>query len=162
MKKTIASLISTSLGSGYAPVGPGTFGTVFGLIIYMLLVDGFYDADAGIPQFIDWILIVLILVFTWLGTWAAGVMEPDWGHDPGKIVMDETVGVWITVLFIPYSWVNVIIAFVLFRFFDILKPFGIRTIDEKMITPFAVYLDDILAGVYAAITMQLVIYFFNT
>jgi len=109
---------------------------------------------------LDYLLIGLILVFTWLGTWSAKELESEWGHDPGKIVMDETVGVWITVLFIPFSWINVLLALIIFRFFDILKPLGIRAIDEKMLTPFAVMLDDILAGVYSAITLQIILYFF--
>lgn len=162
MKNQLAKLIGTSLGFGYAPLGPGTFGTIFGLICYVGMVYGLGMSDGDRSMSMDYILIALIIVFTWLGTWSAKELESEWGHDPGKIVMDETVGVWITVLFIPFSWVNVLLALIIFRFFDILKPLGIRAIDEKMLTPFAVMLDDILAGVYSAIALQLIIYFFNT
>jgi len=163
LKNQLAKLIGTSLGFGYAPLGPGTFGTIFGLICYIGMAYGFGIVETETMNFnLDYLLIGLILVFTWLGTWSAKELEEEWGHDPGKIVMDETVGVWITVLFIPFSWTNVLLALIIFRFFDILKPLGIRTIDEKMLTPFAVMLDDILAGVYSAITIQVIIYYFQT
>lgn len=163
MKNKIAKLIGTSLGSGYAPFAPGTFGTIFGLICYVGMAYGFGTVNTGNKSLsLDITLIVLIILFTWLGTWSARVLESEWGHDPGKIVMDETIGVWITILFIPFSWTNVLLALIIFRFFDILKPLGIRSVDEKMGTPFSVMLDDIVAGLYSAVVMQGVIYFMNT
>ena len=163
MKNRIAKTIATSLGFGYAPFGPGTFGTALGLIIYVILAYTFDIVDAQSQSLnLDFLLIGLVIIFTWLGTWSARILEQEWGHDPGKIVIDETIGVWITILFIPFSWVNVLLAFVIFRFFDILKPLGIRAIDEKLHSPFSVMLDDIVAGIYSAITLQLIVYFFQT
>ncbi|MEE9439263.1 MAG: phosphatidylglycerophosphatase A [Saprospiraceae bacterium] len=154
MKNILAKLIGTSFGSGYGPVAPGTFGTLFGIGIYVLLAQGYPKPESILIGDIDRILICMIILFTILGTWSAKVLEPEWGHDPGKIVIDECIGVWITVLFIPLSWLNVLLAFILFRFFDILKPLGISEIDKKMGTPFSVMLDDIVAGVYSAIVLQ--------
>lgn len=163
IKNRIAKTIATSLGFGYAPFGPGTFGTALGLIFYIVFAYAFGIVDSQAQSLnLDLLLIGLIVIFTWLGTWSARVLEPEWGHDPGKIVIDETIGVWITILFIPFSWVNVLLAFVIFRFFDILKPLGIRAIDEKLHSPFSVMLDDIVAGVYSAITLQIIVYFFQT
>ncbi|MFT4533327.1 MAG: phosphatidylglycerophosphatase A [Saprospiraceae bacterium] len=163
MKNRIAKTIATSLGFGYAPFGPGTFGTALGLIIYVLLANTFDIVNSNTQSLtLNLLLIGLVIIFTWLGTWSARVLEPEWGHDPGKIVIDETIGVWITILFIPFSWVNVLLAFVIFRFFDILKPLGIRAIDEKLHSPFSVMLDDIVAGIYSAITLQLIVYLFQT
>ena len=162
LKNKVAKLIATSLGFGYAPVAPGTFGTLFGLICYIALAFALDILDGGRTITMDYILIGLILLFTWLGTWSAKELESEWGHDPGKIVMDETIGVWITVLFIPFSWLNVLLALIVFRFFDILKPLGIRAIDEKLSSPFSVMLDDIVAGIYSAIALQAIIYYFVT
>lgn len=152
LKSNIAKTIGTSFGFGFFPVAPGTFGALFGVLMYYLI---YFLA----PVHIDQILIALILVFTAIGTWACQVVLKEWGHDPSKIVMDETIGVWITMLFIPFNHWYIWLAFGLFRLFDILKPFGIRMIDEKMDSAFSVMLDDVVAGVYAAIVLQLVIYF---
>jgi phosphatidylglycerophosphatase A len=163
IKNRIAKTIATSFGFGYAPFGPGTFGTALGLIVYVILAYAFgiVDTQSQTPN-LDLLLIGLVVIFTSLGTWSARILESEWGHDPGKIVIDETIGVWITILFIPFSWINVLLAFVIFRFFDILKPLGIRAIDEKLHSPFSVMLDDIVAGIYSAITLQVIVYFFNT
>lgn len=152
IKSLLAKAIGTSLGFGYAPLAPGTFGALFGIIIYYLL---HYFVSININS----ILCVLIIIFTGLGTWACQIVLKEWGHDPSKIVMDETIGVWITLLFIPFNHWYIWLAFGLFRLFDIWKPLGIRTIDEKMNSAFSVMLDDIVAGVYAAIVLQVIIYF---
>jgi len=162
MKKSIATIIATSLGFGFAPVAPGTFGTAFGLICYVALAYGYGVVDSGgYSSSLDIVLIGLIIFCTAIGTWSATVMERYWGHDNGKIVIDETIGVWITILCVPFSWINVLLAFILFRFFDILKPLGVRAIDDKMHSPFSVMLDDIVAGIYAAIVMQVAVYAMN-
>lgn len=154
-KSTLAKAIGTSFGFGYLPIAPGTFGALFGVIVYYLLYFLF-------PVEVNLILIVLILIFTALGTWACQIVLKEWGHDPSRIVMDETIGVWITLLFIPFNHWYIWLAFGLFRLFDIWKPLGIRSIDDKMKTAFSVMLDDVLAGVYAAIVLQLIIYFFSS
>ncbi|MDF1697474.1 MAG: phosphatidylglycerophosphatase A [Saprospiraceae bacterium] len=153
-KSLIAKSIGTSFGFGYLPVAPGTFGALFGVLIYYVL-------HHFIPESLDWTLIALILLFTVLGTWACSVVIKEWGHDPSKIVMDETIGVWITLLFIPFNHWYIWLAFGLFRLFDIWKPLGIKSIDEKMDTSFSVMLDDIVAGIYAMIVLQGIIYFMS-
>ncbi len=147
----LAKIIGTSFGFGYAPVAPGTFGTLFGVLIYLLI-------QFTIPDQMTPLLLVLIVTGTIVGTWCCKMTEPEWGHDSGKIVLDESVGVWITLLCVPFQWWIVVAAFILFRFYDILKPLGIKKIDEGMHSPASVMLDDVLAGVYAWITLQAVIW----
>lgn len=152
MRKRLAVFFGTSAYVGLIPGAPGTYGAILGSIIYYLL--GVYtNIDLNI------LLLFLIVIFTCLGTWSCMVLEDEWGHDPSRIVMDETVGQWITYLFIPFGPINIIIGLILFRFFDILKPLGIRRIDEEMHHPFSVMLDDILAGVYALISLHVINYF---
>lgn len=158
MKTNIAKIVATSLGFGYMPVAPGTFGAVFGIICYLGLIYGYGIEIGEHRSMISGILFVGVIVATAVGTWSAAILQKVWGHDASKIVIDETLGVWITLLCVPFTWVNVLLAFVLFRFFDILKPLGIRAIDDNMHTPFSVMLDDIVAGIYAAIVLQIIIY----
>lgn len=153
MKSFLAKAIGTSFGAGYLPKAPGTFGALFGVLVY-------YGLYLVAPESINIILLILIVIFTILGTWACQIVLKEWGHDPSKIVMDETIGVWITLLFIPFNHWYIWLAFGLFRLFDIWKPLGIRSIDEKMKSAFSVMLDDIVAGIYAAILLQGVIYFY--
>lgn len=160
MIKIIAKTIATGLGSGLAPVAPGTFGTAFGLLCYVGIAYGMgvVDNESDAMSF-NYLLIGLTLLFTIIGTWSVSALDGEWGHDPGKIIIDEVVGVWITLFFVPFSWENILLAFIIFRFFDILKPLGIKKIDKQMHTSFSVMLDDILAGVYSAIVLHLIIYF---
>ena len=105
-------------------------------------------------------LAAFIAVFTVLGVWSATVSEQFWGEDPKRVVMDETVGEWIALLAVPASghWGYVLAAFVLFRFFDIAKPLGVRSM-EKFKGGYGIMGDDILSGVYAAVLMLLFNYF---
>jgi len=153
-KSFLAKAIGTSFGAGYLPVAPGTFGALVGVLLY-------YCLHFFIPESLNSILLILIVIFTLLGTWACQIVLKEWGHDPSKIVLDETIGVWITLLFIPYNHWYIWLAFGLFRLFDIWKPLGIKAIDEKMKSTFSVMLDDIIAGIYAAIVLQAIIYFFS-
>lgn len=99
---------------------------------------------------------VLCVVFTLLGTWATDRLMVWWGEDPSRVVVDEMVGVWIPLLACPSGdWWYMLAAFALFRFFDILKPLGIRSLDRRH-GAFWVMADDILAGVYSLIVVLLV------
>ncbi len=152
--KWFHKLIATSLGVGYSPIAPGTCGAIIGSLFYYL---AFYLHDRGSIEFTQLHLIVAITLFTGLGVVATKVLESEWGHDPSKIVMDETVGLWITMLFIPFHWTYLLAGLVLFRIFDIWKPLGIRSI-EKLPHGFGVMGDDILAGIYSCIVLHVLIY----
>lgn len=140
-------LIGTGFGSGFSPVAPGTAGALLAALVWYLL--SFLLSGVALL----WITVALILVFTLAGVWAADRLEPAWGEDPSRVVVDEMVGVWISLLAAPagHVWYG-LAAFVLFRFFDILKPLGIRRM-EKLPRGWGVMMDDILSGVYGFILL---------
>ncbi len=150
--------MSTGFGSGYSPIAPGTAGAVVGCIIFYLLHHFFpvYFPGEGIQSLY---FIGLILAFLYIGARASHYLEKDWGEDPQKIVIDEIVGVWIALLFIPFSITNLTLAFVLFRLFDIFKPLYIRKF-ENIKNGWGVMMDDVAAGVYANICLQVYIVLF--
>lgn len=147
-------LIATSFGAGFSPVAPGTMGALVAILVwYILSLCMAYST-------LQWTLAGLIVVFTIIGVWSATVSERYWGEDPSKVVIDETVGEWIALLAVPAGqhWAYVVAAFVLFRFFDIFKPLGVRSM-ENLKGGYGIMADDILSGVYAAVVMLLVDYF---
>ncbi len=142
-------LIGTGFGSGFWPWGPGTAGAVLATVIWL----GLWLTLS--PVMLMVLTATLIVVFTLLGTWATSRLQPFWGDDPSRVVVDEMVGVW-TPLLLATNWQEALVALVLFRFFDILKPFGIRKLDERK-GAFWVMADDLLAGVYAGVFLYLII-----
>lgn len=147
-------LIATSFGAGFSPVAPGTMGALVAILVwYILSLCMAYST-------LQWTLVGLIVVFTIIGVWSATVSERYWGEDPSKVVIDETVGEWIALLAVPAGqhWAYILAAFVLFRFFDIFKPLGVRSM-ENLKGGYGIMADDILSGVYAAVVMLLVDYF---
>ena len=144
--------IATVLGLGYAPKGPGTFGTLGGVIFLGILLH------FNIPLTLPTLLILIVVTFV-AGVISTNQLIPQWGEDPQRVVMDEFNGYLITMILVPLSWTTILLGFVLFRFFDILKPLGIRTIDTKVKGGMGVMLDDVLAGIYALICMHVYLYF---
>ncbi len=145
--------IATVFGLGFAPKGPGTFGTL-GAFLFMAL---FYFLD--IP--ISWITLSLIVLFSFaIGTWSTHVLITHWNEsDPQRVVIDEWVGYLITLFLVPLNWQNLILAFVLFRFFDITKWFGIRWFDYNVKGAWGVMIDDVVAGIYACGFLHIILYF---
>ena len=145
----IAKWISLGFGSGKAPVAPGTFGTLAAIPIYLLVV-----------QFSLTIYLTLTFFFLLLGIWASGKYSEHLGvHDHGSIVWDEVVGFLITMAFVPLDWLWVMLGFILFRLFDIWKPWPIRLLDKHVHGGFGIMIDDVLAGIYAAVILILVVNF---
>ena len=143
-------MIATGLGVGHFPYGPGTMGALLAILIWFPITM--------ITDYSTWLAItfMLVLAFTFLGAWSSTVAEHYWGEDPSRVVIDEVVGQWITLLAIPsaFSWWHVIVAFILFRFFDIVKPLGVRKM-ENFKGGWGIMADDILAGCYGAILIYL-------
>ena len=106
------------------------------------------------------ITVALIVLFTALGTWATNRLQPFWGNDPSRVVVDEMVGVWMPLL-VATCWQEALVALVLFRFFDIVKPLGIRALDHRC-GAFWVMADDLLAGIYSALVLYLIIYIWGS
>src|ERR1700744_2243529 len=143
-------LTSTSLGIGYIGKGAGTVAAVACSVCWYLAYRNGYEP---IPSLIITILITL------LGIWSSNVVSKIWGKDPARVVIDEVAGMAISLLFIPVTIKYIIAALILFRFFDIVKPLFIRKL-EALPGGWGVMADDVLAGIYANIVLQLVILFF--
>ena len=140
-------MIGTGFGAGFWPWGPGTAGSVVATALWFLL-------HAVLPlTVLQSVTVVLILLFTLLGTWATQRLMPFWGDDPSRVVVDEMVGVWVALLVADDAW-TALLALLLFRFFDIVKPLGIRALDRRR-GAFWVMADDLLAGLYAAVLILL-------
>ncbi len=138
-------LLAFGFGSGLSPRAPGTMGTLVAVPLYLLMVE--YLAMEGY-------LVMLLMTFL-VGIYLCGKTARDLGvHDHGGIVWDEFVGYWITMLMVPVIWYWVLAGFVLFRIFDILKPFPIGLLDKKVGGGLGIMIDDVVAGVYAAIVLQ--------
>ena len=141
-------IIASGFGSGFSPFAPRTAGALVAVFIWTVL---FYVIPFNILLVVTSLLIVL---FTAAGIWSADKLESEWGKDPSKVVVDEMVGVWIALLAVPVGNVwYILFAFLLFRFFDIFKPLGIRKM-EQLEGGIGVMADDILAGIYSFLLLM--------
>jgi len=139
-----AGLIATGFGAGLAPRAPGTAGTALALLPWLALRE--------LP--LAGYLLALALAFA-LGVWAANrVIAKIRIEDPGLVVWDEFVGLWITLIAAPPGWPWMLAGFVLFRVFDIAKPWPVAWADRTIKGGFGVMFDDALAGLYALVVMQ--------
>ncbi|MGE5424417.1 MAG: phosphatidylglycerophosphatase A [Syntrophothermus sp.] len=145
-------LIVSGFGSGYIPLAPGTMGSLGALIPAILILK-----MTSSPNLI---LLILIVIFTVLGIAGAEKLKYSWGKDPSRIVVDEMVGMWISLLWIGNNNILFIAAFLLFRLFDIYKPLGIRKMEE-LPGGMGVMADDMLAGIYANLVIRLTVFIFS-
>ena len=141
-------LAATVFGIGYIGKGAGTVAAIAGCICWYLLWAGNY------PPFLP---IVITFIITAIGVWAGNKVEPIWGKDHNRVVIDEVAGMFVTLLFIPVTIKYILAGLILFRFFDIVKPFYIRKL-ELLPGGWGVMFDDIAAGLYANILLQLVVW----
>jgi phosphatidylglycerophosphatase A len=140
----LAIWISTAGGAGYFPIAPGTAGSAVGVVIVVGL------ARLGLDRL--WSSVVLAVVALLLfaaGVWGAGEAEKFFGRtDPGQVVIDEVVGQMITFLLLPHAtWKWLLAGFLLFRAFDIVKPFPARQA-ERIPRGWGIMIDDVVAGLY--------------
>lgn len=143
-------IVGTGFGSGFSPWAPGTAGALLATLLWWGL------SFLVSPFALLWTTVVLVLLFTAAGVWAANSLEPYWGEDPSRVVVDEMVGVWIALLAAPAGHVGYALgAFALFRLFDIFKPLGIRRM-EQLPGGIGVMMDDILAGVYSFVVLLVI------
>ncbi|MCR9290425.1 phosphatidylglycerophosphatase A [Saprospiraceae bacterium] len=155
--KLFWKIMATGFGVGYSPFAPGTMGALVGVLFLVpnLFISTWFNGS----YLIDPVLVLLILVFFFIGVKATNELEPEWGHDPQKIVIDEIIGFWIAMIAVPYTAWTLFVGFVLFRIFDIWKPLGIRRM-EKFNGGWGVMMDDVLAGIYANIVLQILVFSF--
>lgn len=142
--------IATGAGSGYLPVAPGSWGSAVGVLLWLAV------SRLAMPAY----LAVLGTLFV-IGVFSAGAAEKivDRG-DPGLVVIDEIVGQLITLAVAPHHPGAVLAGFVLFRLFDILKPFPVGWIDRHLHGGLGIMLDDVAAGLYALLVLQLGLWLF--
>ena len=141
-------LIATGLGIGYIGKGAGTVAALATCIVWYYALVG-----SNFPLLAPCLITLLI---TLQGVRSADVVEPDWGKDHQRVVIDEIAGMCITLLFIPVTVTHVAVGLVLFRFFDIVKPLYIRRL-EAWPGGLGVMADDVLAGIYANLCLHLLI-----
>lgn len=139
-------VIATSLGIGYVGKGGGTVAAVVACVCW------YFWHTVYLPNY--WLTAGVTLVITIIGVISSGAVEPFWGKDDKKVVIDEVAGMWISLLFLPATGAYIVTGLILFRFFDIVKPFYIRNA-EKLPGGWGVMLDDVLAGICANILLQI-------
>jgi phosphatidylglycerophosphatase A len=143
VKRSFLALpLATALGVGYIPFASGTFGSAVGLVLWWLMPAS--PASQGL----------LIVALFASGSWAAGVAERCFDRtDPSQVVIDEVLGMWITLFLNPVGWAGAVAAFLLFRIFDILKPFPADRF-ERLPGGVGVMADDAMAAVYANLVLR--------
>jgi phosphatidylglycerophosphatase A len=141
----VALAVATCLGVGYAPVAPGTFGSAAGLAVWWLL-----PAGAGPAA------IAVVALFV-LGSWSGTVAERFFGRtDPGQVVLDEVLGMLVTLFLNPVGWRGAVAGFFLFRVFDVVKPYPANRL-ERLHGGVGVMADDAMAAVYANLVLRLLV-----
>jgi phosphatidylglycerophosphatase A len=141
----LALAIATVCGVGYVPLAPGTFGSAVGLLLWWVLPASPYVQGASI--------VVLFAV----GSWSGSVAERHFGRtDPGQVVIDEVMGMLITLFLIPVGWRGALAGFLLFRVADVIKPYPANRL-EALHGGIGVMADDAMAAVYANVALRVAI-----
>ena len=140
-------LIATAFGTGYAPGAPGTFGAAVGLV--------WHFATRHLSPSVQ---LASLVALVFVGTWAAGVAARHAGRDdPGHVVVDEVAGQAITLALLPVGAFGAVAGFILFRVFDIFKPWPVRQF-EQLPGGWGIMADDVMAGVYGWVTLRLLMF----
>ena len=140
--------LALGFGTGCMPRMPGTSGTMIGVIFYFLLQNSGH-----------WIYLGTITVLAITGIWICGKTAADLGvHDHSAIVWDEITGYLVTMFMAPGGWVWALLGFVLFRLFDILKPWPVSWADKQVTGGMGIMLDDIIAGIFGLVILQIIAY----
>jgi len=141
--KPLALALATALGVGYIPIAPGTFGSAVGLLLWAVLPDTALVQGATI-----------VVLFA-AGSWAGSVAERHFGRtDPGEVVIDEVMGMLLTLFLTGVGWKGALVGFFLFRLSDIVKPPPARRL-ERLHGGIGVMADDAMAAIYANLALRL-------
>lgn len=147
--KKFTHFCALGFGLGLAPKAPGTFGTLAAIPFIFLTMMA--------PL---WLQLAVAIAICAIGIWFCDVASRDAGvHDHPAIVWDEVAGFYITMIGAAISWQTLLVGFILFRFFDIVKPWPITLLDKHVKGGFGIMVDDILAGIFSLICLQLVVYY---
>ncbi len=145
----LEKILGTGFYTGYIPFASGTFGSLAALLIYY--IPGFEN---------PLILLPAIFLFTFYGIYAGNKLEKIYGKDPSQCTIDEMVGMWISLLFLPKKIFISILAFVIWRVLDIIKPFPAKNL-EKLNGGLGIMMDDIVSAVYSLIVLHLLLLIFK-
>ena len=146
MRLKISEWIATCFKVGYLPLAPGTWGSIFAILLWWVFIK-----DLNL-----YVFGVIIVLFFIIGIITSNIMIDELDdNDPSHIIIDELVGQWLALLFLPKGLINIAIAFILFRFFDIIKPWPISLI-EKLPKGLGVMSDDLVAGFVTLVLIQVV------
>ena len=141
-------IISFGFGAGLSPVAPGTVGTLIAVPVYLLLAS-----------FSPVIYLLFVAILFIAGCWASKFTADALGvHDHPGIVIDEIVGYLVTMALIPITWYWVILGFLLFRAFDIWKPWPISLVDQRLKGGLGIMLDDLIAGLFGLLSLHIVVW----
>ena len=149
MPARIATFIATAAYVGFVPIAPGTFGSAVGLLIYAAT----RSADTAMAE-----AAVLMAVLI-AGVWSADRVERELGKDPSAVVVDEVAGMLVTIAFLDVSVTGAIVAFLIFRVLDVIKPYPAGRLEHLHGGP-GIMLDDVMAGVYGNLAMRALIALF--
>jgi len=145
----LEKLLGSGFFTGYIPFASGTFASLAALLIYY------------IPGFENLLIIIPVtVIFLLFGIYVGNKFEKLYGKDPAECTIDEMVGMWISLIFLPKTIIISLITFFLWRALDIYKPFPARS-SEKLRGGFGIMIDDVISGLYTLIIMNLVVYFFG-
>lgn len=147
--KRVAVALATVGGVGYVPLAPGTFGS--------LVTAPFLPALAALRDRAPLAYAVLVVAVAAVAVWAAGVAEEVFGEDDSQIVVDEVAGLVVAGIFLPATWLATGVAFVLFRVFDVVKPWPASFFDGRVERGLGVVGDDLVAGAYAGLATSLLL-----
>ena len=149
-KETLIKLSAAGFGIGFVPFAPGTAGTLAGIPLFFIF------------SFLPWYgYLFFVACFTGAAVYLAGAAEVLFGKkDPPCIVIDEIAGFLWTMLMVSPTLAHVLLGFILFRFFDIIKPFPVRSLQDKLPGGYGVVGDDVMAGIYGNLVIQVVIHYF--
>ena len=145
LQKNLVLFFATGCYSGFSPGAPGTAGSVIGVALFWLL------SPLSFPLYIITVTAFIFLAI-WCASRASGIYQK---KDPSQVVIDEIAGYLVTMAALPPTWGYIIAGFLLFRVMDIVKPYPIRWIDQNIAGGYGIVLDDVLAGVYANIILQI-------
>jgi phosphatidylglycerophosphatase A len=144
-------MLAFGFGSGLSPVAPGTVGTLVGIPVYLLM------SPLGLAAYC-----VVLAALCMLSVYVAGKSSQLLGvHDHGGIVIDEIVGFLVTMILAPEGWTWILAGFLLFRVFDILKPWPINVLDRRVSGGLGIVLDDLMAGIYGGLSLLLIEWLLN-
>ena len=146
MKKNLAVFMATTCYSGFFPIAPGTVGALIAVVVLWF-----------VPA-LSWPVMSLLALLVFLsGIWAADVVEKAWKReDPGQVNWDEVAGMMVSLIAMPKHWIVFVAAFILFRIFDVIKPWPVNRL-ERLHGGLGIMADDIMAGIYSNLVLQIIL-----